>query len=65
MKSDFKFPHTTPPPSIPQIVVGHHDEDESKPLPPAKVPEEAPEKRVAQQDSVDDEVGETVEVDLS
>lgn len=66
MKSDFKFPPSIPPPSIPQIIVGHHDEDEPKQSPPAEAPEQVPEKPVAQQDnSVDDEVGETVEVDLS
>jgi hypothetical protein len=66
MKSDFKFPPPTPPPTVPQIIVGHHDDDE-----PAREPRVAEGSATAdrppvpRKDSTDDEVGETVEVDLN
>ncbi|KAG9092070.1 Chitin synthase, class 5 [Ceratobasidium sp. 370] len=69
MKSDFKFPPPTPP-AVPQIVVGHHDDDEASKTvvevgPEEDKPEEPPKKQEANQENVDDEVGETVEVDLN
>jgi hypothetical protein len=70
MKSDFKFPPPTPPPAVPQIVVGHHDDDETNETTSdgglnGQKPEEPTKKQEASRESVDDEVGETVEVDLN
>lgn len=68
MKSDFKFPppgstgSPSPPPAVPQIIVGHHD-DELAPEPSAEESVERP--PVPRKDSTDDDVGETVEVDLN
>lgn len=70
MKSDFKFPPPSPPPNVPQIVVGHHDEEEAnKAAVEASTeggkPEEKQPEANTNQENGDDEVGETVEVDLN
>ncbi|QRV87808.1 cell fusion protein cfr1 [Ceratobasidium sp. AG-Ba] len=70
MKKDFQFPPPTPPPSVPQIVVGHHDDEEASraAAESGSSDNKAEEKQPAtnaSQDNVDDEVGETVEVDLN
>ncbi|QRW16180.1 Chitin biosynthesis protein CHS5 [Rhizoctonia solani] len=65
MKSDFKFPPPTPPP-VPQIIVGDHDDDQSRePKAEREVKEEQPPVPSKERENTDDDVGEMVEVGLN
>ncbi|CCO28247.1 Cell fusion protein cfr1 AltName: Full=CHS5-related protein 1 [Rhizoctonia solani AG-1 IB] len=65
MKSDFKFPPSTPP-SVPQIIVGDHDDDQSRePKAEGEAKEEQPPVPNKEKENPDDEVGEMVDIGLN